>query len=125
MFIATDAHLYAGFGGAEWWRSSASVASSCSQLVDAISARDRITTPPHTSERMRVSLTRMREVRIAGSAVVDLVASASAALVLGAYLKLGSSCVAWCLWIVFWVLLGVFVHRALGVHTPLNTALGL
>lgn len=75
---------------------------------------------------MDAVLATLRQKRVAGVAVFDAVASLCAAVLVGVFLlHLGDDLVDWFTFLLAWTALGVVVHFALGVRTPLGAALGL
>lgn len=66
----------------------------------------------------------LRRPRIAGMAVFDWVASLLGGWIIGWGIGIRSA-VVWVLWFATWILLGVVVHRALGVNTMFGYYLGV
>ena len=68
----------------------------------------------------------LRQPKIFKMAIFDWIASLAGAIVIGHYaLGIGREIHIWILWIIFWILLGVFVHKAFGVRTPLGDYFGV
>lgn len=67
----------------------------------------------------------LRRPKILGMAVFDWVGSLLFAFVIGHFLLRLSNIFSWIAWIIWWILLGVFVHHFFGVHTMLGYYLGL
>lgn len=67
----------------------------------------------------------LRGPRIAGMAIFDWVMSLLLAWVIGRYALHLSGGLAWSLWIVDWVLLGLVVHRMLGINTMFGYYMGM
>lgn len=66
----------------------------------------------------------LRSHRVAGTAVVDWVASLVAGWAIGRWVVgVRDRPHAWAMWYAFWVLLGVFVHKLLGIETALARTL--
>lgn len=67
----------------------------------------------------------LRRPKVFGMALFDWATSLAAAYLVGTrYLHIAEGR-DWALWLLFWVLLGVAVHRALGIQTQLGRYLGL
>lgn len=67
----------------------------------------------------------LRKPKIFNMSIFDWVGSLLGAWIIGKYLLGLTSAVAWSVYILFWIALGVFVHWALGVKTMLGYYLGV
>lgn len=70
----------------------------------------------------------LRSVRVFDMAVFDWFFSLLAATIIGKYalmLKGWQDGLLWAVWILCWILFGVFVHKAMGIDTKLGYYLGI
>lgn len=73
-----------------------------------------------------MDLKTLRKPKILGMAIFDWVTSLLAGFLIGKFiLRLPWSFAIWILWLFTWILFGIVVHSAFGIHTMLGYYLGL
>jgi len=74
---------------------------------------------------MEVSVEKLREPKVGDMSIFDWTTSLLIAFIVGRYILNLQSKKDWSIWIIVWILIGVFVHKVLGIDTMLGYYLSL